>query len=68
MNDTLFTIEDITTQLATWLMDDNNMSIQEALDRVYNSKLYTKIQDISNGLIAQSDAYLYDCLCSENEK
>lgn len=66
MNETQYTIEDITTQLATWLIDDYNISIQQALDKVFNSKIYTQLQDTTNGLIAQSDAYLYDCLCHEN--
>lgn len=65
MNEELYTLEEITTQLATWLMDEKGMSMREALSRVYNSKLYTKLQDSSNGLMAQSDAYLYDVLEKE---
>lgn len=65
MNEELYTLEEITTQLATWLMDDKGMSIHEALSFVYNSTLYAKIQDVSNGLMAQSDAYLYDMLVNE---
>lgn len=65
MTDELYTLEEITTQLAIWLMEEKHLSLHEALNFVYNSHLYTKLQDTSNGLIAQSDAYLYDSLCRE---
>ncbi len=65
MKEELFTLEEITTQLATWLMEDRNMGIGDALSLVYLSRLYTKLQDASTGLMAQSDAYIYDSLCHE---
>ena len=48
MNEELFTLEEITTQLATWLMEDRNMGIGDALSLVYLSRLYTKLQDASD--------------------
>lgn len=65
MNEELYTLEEITTQLATWLMDEKGLSMREALSLVYNSKLYINLQDSSNGLMAQSDAYLFDMLNTE---
>lgn len=65
MNDELFTLEEITTQLATWLMDEQGMTMQQALSAVYNSRTYTHLQDTSTGLMAQSDAYIYNCLMEE---
>lgn len=65
MNDELFTLEEITIQLATWLMDEQGMTMQQALSTVYNSRTYTHLQDTSTGLMAQSDAYIYDCLMEE---
>lgn len=68
MSEEFYTFEDITIQLAIWLMDDKNISMHQALSLIYNSNLYTKLQDTSNGLIAQSDAYLYDILSEEINK
>lgn len=65
MNDELFVLEEITTQLATWLMEERGLDVKEALRQVYGSKFYAKLQDPSTGLMSQSDAYLYDTLCRE---
>lgn len=36
--------------LATWLMEDFKYSLEEALDCVYNSELFEKLQDVDTGL------------------
>lgn len=65
MKEEQYILEEITIQLATWLMEDQDLSMHDALSKVYYSNLYMKIQDLSNGLIAQSDAYLYNLLTEE---
>lgn len=65
MNDELFTLEEVTTQLASWLMDEHGMSMQQALSVIYNSRTYINLQNKSTGLITQSDAYIYSCLLDE---
>lgn len=65
--DEQFTLEEITTQLAAWLMEERRMGLRDAMACVYNSRLYSKLQDSSTGLMSQSDAYLYDSLCLELE-
>lgn len=65
--DEQFTLEEITTQLAAWLMEERRMGLRDAMACVYNSRLYSMLQDSSTGLMWQSDAYLYDSLCFELE-
>lgn len=65
--DEQFTLEEITTQLAAWLMEERRMGLRDAMACVYNSHLYSMLQDSTTGLMSQSDAYLYDSLCLELE-
>lgn len=65
MNDELFTLEDVTSQMALWLMEEQNMSMQQALSAIFNSRTYELLQDTSTGLLSQSDAYIYDTLLRE---
>ena len=41
------------------------MSLLEAFDRVYNSRVYEKLMDARTGLYLQSAEYIYDYLCEE---
>lgn len=43
--------------MAMWLMEDFKYSLEEALDCVYNSELFEKLQDIEAGLYYQSSGY-----------
>lgn len=51
--------------MATWLMEDFKYSIEEALDCVYNSELFEKLQNLSTGLYYQSSGYNYELLKNE---
>jgi len=48
--------------MATWLMEDFKYSLEEALDCVYNSELFEKLQDLSTGLYYQISSYNYELL------
>ena len=48
-----------------WLMEDYGYSLQDALDCIYNSYLYEKLQDLGTGLYYQSSAYNYELLKEE---
>ena len=48
--------------MAMWLMEDFSYSLEEALDCVYNSELFEKLQDIETGLYYQSSGYNYELL------
>ena len=51
--------------MATWLMEDFEYSLEDALDCVYNSELFEKLQDLSTGLYYQSSGYNYELLKDE---
>ena len=46
-------------------MEEQKMSMSDALDAVYNSDTYEKILDLETGLFAQSTAYVYAILLRE---
>ena len=49
-NQIRFLIYCLIEQMALMLMNDYNMSITDALDTVFNSQLYEKIEDLETGL------------------
>ena len=51
--------------LAVMLMEEHNVSLAEALDILYNSETYEKLQDPATGLYFQSPVYVFDCLQRE---
>lgn len=51
--------------LAVMLMDEHNVSLAEALDILYNSETYEKLQDPATGLYFQSPVYVFDFLQRE---
>ena len=51
--------------MVMWLMEDFKYSLEEALDCVYNSELFEKLQDLETGLYYQSSGYNYELLKEE---
>ena len=51
--------------MAMWLMEDFKYSLEEALDCVYNSELFEKLQDLETGLHYESSGYNYELLKDE---
>lgn len=51
--------------MAMWLLEDFKYSLEEALDCVYNSELFEKLQDLETGLYYQSSGYNYELLKEE---
>ena len=51
--------------MAMWLMEDFEYSLEEALDCIYNSELFEKLQDLETGLYYQSSGYNYELLKEE---
>lgn len=60
-----FMIEELVKDLVLKLMEEQKMSITDALDSVYNSDTYEKILDLGTGLYSQSTAYVFDILKRE---
>ena len=58
-------IEELVKDLVLKLMEEQKMSMSEALDAVYNSDTYAKVLDLETGLFSQSTAYVYSILQRE---
>ena len=54
----------VLSELVKYGMEDTGCSIEEAMERVYNSSLMTALQDEESELYVQSPAYLYELLTS----
>ena len=60
--------EEIVKDLIARLMDERGLSMQEAFDLVYNSRLFEKLNDPKTGLYFQSSGYVYSYLQEEIEE
>ena len=59
--------EEIVKDLISRLMEERGLSMQEAFDKVYNSRLFEKLNDPKTGLYFQSSGYVYSYLQEEIE-
>lgn len=57
--------DDLVTELAISLMDDFKLTRQEALDVLYTSETFERLQDDATGLYYQSPDYVYTFLHNE---
>lgn len=57
--------EGITKDIISYLMEDEMLSINEAIALFYNSKTFAKLSDPATGLYAESSAYVYEILKTE---
>jgi hypothetical protein len=46
-------------------MEERGITMQEAFDKVYNSRLFEKLNDPKTGLYFQSSGYVYSYLNDE---
>jgi len=63
--DRQFQIECLTNELVTMLMEENGMTMEQALDTVYRSHTYEKVERASTGLFYQGAVYVMDMLREE---
>ena len=56
------------SELVKYVIEDTGCSIEEAMERVYNSPLMTALQDEEGELYVQSPAYLYELMNKESQK
>lgn len=71
MNETqTFLIDYLLGELVKLIMLYQKITLQDAFDILYNSRLYDKIMDVGTGLYFQSADYNYELLMEErnNEK
>lgn len=50
------------SELVRFQMEDTGCSLEQAMDKVYNSSLMPALQDEENELYIQSPAYLYELM------
>ena len=50
------------SELVKYVIEDTGCSIEEAMERVYNSPLMDALQDEEGELYVQSPAYLYELM------
>ena len=55
-----FIVRSIVDEMVSFLMEDYNMPMLEAFDKIYNSKIFEKLQDKGTGLYLRSAAYTYE--------
>lgn len=58
-------IDDIISQMTSFLMEDYGYSLEKALDAIYTSKTIELLQNEECELYVQSPAYVYDMLIDE---
>ena len=57
--------EKIVKDLIARLMDEGDLSLQQAFDAVYTSRLFEKLSNPKTGLFFQSSGYVYSYLTEE---
>ena len=54
--------EGITKDIVFYLMEDEGLSMTEAIALFYNSETFIKLSDSATGLYVESSAYVYEML------
>ncbi len=57
--------DDLCVELAGFLMDDFHYTPEEAIDALYTSETFERLQDNNTGLYYQSAGYVYSFLQNE---
>ncbi len=60
-----YLVECITQDLIQYLIEDNNMTMEEAMDIVYNSKTFEQLNNFETHLYYESSSYIYEYLKEE---
>lgn len=68
MTDIQYLNECMVRDLAMMLIGKYNVTLAEALDMLYNSETYEKLQNPRTGLYFQSPVYVFDFLQRELEQ
>jgi len=60
-------IEYITSDLVSFIMEDSKIPLNEALQQLYTSQTFAKLNDVETGLYLESPLYVYDIYKTEKE-
>ncbi len=64
-HDIQFQIECLANELVTMLVEDQGMTLEKAMDTVYGSHTFEKVERVSTGLYYESAVYVMDMLQEE---
>ena len=62
-----FMINYVTTEVIMDIINDNALSVQEAMEKFYNSTVFDRLCDYETGLYRESGGYVYE-LYKDEEK
>lgn len=69
MNDDIqFQLECLTTDLAVMLMEEYGWDMKRALDELYSSETFRRLNDETTGLYYESPVYVFSYLKNEIEE
>ena len=57
-----YLIDHALSELVKYVLEDTGCTVEQAMERVYNSALMPALQDEENELYVQSPAYLYEMM------
>ena len=60
-----YMVEGMTSDLIRLVMENEQLSMTEAFEKVYNSRTYESLLNPNSQLYYQSPGYVYACLCAE---
>ncbi|MBO4641453.1 MAG: hypothetical protein J5661_01145 [Bacteroidaceae bacterium] len=63
-----YLIDNALSELVRYVIEDTSCTIEQAMERVYNSSLMPALQDEEGELYVQSPAYLYELMNRIEEK
>lgn len=63
--DKQFQIECLTNELVAMLMEERGLTLEQAMDTVYSSHTFEKVERTSTGLFYQGSVYVMDMLREE---
>lgn len=58
-------MEGVTQDIIAFLVEEDNVPIEKAMDILYNSEIFTKLYDSETGLYRESSAYVTALLRDE---
>jgi hypothetical protein len=58
-------MEAVTQEIVAFLMTDNSLKLETAMNIFYNSALFDRVHDSGTGLYLEGSAYVYELLKDE---
>jgi hypothetical protein len=62
-----YMINFVTTEVVSSIMEDSELSVQEAMKAFYSSEVFDRLCDTETGLYRESGGYVYELYKTEKE-